>query len=357
MNKRMVLCLLSLMTAVCFFPAAAAGVVNLDMSGTAGFVLEWKDWQDLPEGESGTTGDELLLENEVNLDLKLTSADQTSCFLSLLYQTGKAKIEIEEGYLEFNPRPNLMLRVGRQKVFWGTGFSWNPTNYLMPPKKTEEKGVDLFKLRLSGQNLRGSLLVKPGTDLEETEAAVRIGRMVHNKDFSISFYQGKDKDLGGKKSAVGFDFAVATGNYVFYGEVASKSGLPLFIPAILAPVPEGMEGPGVPEDPYFQGVAGFYRFLPGNRFLVVEYFHENQQDYISVVTSKTYRAGDFTVSSSILWNLKDQSYMLNPSFRYLLGANAYLELTAEMYKGKSGTVFGENPWQNHVVLELIWFFK
>lgn len=351
MNKAMVLCvlcLLSLVTAVCLFPAAAAAAVNLDLSGTTGLALEWKDWKDPQEGENGTPGDELLLESEINLDLKLTSADQTSCFLSLLYKTGEAKVEIEEGYLEHNPNPNLLLRIGRQKVSWGTGFGWNPTNYLMPPKKTEEKGVDLLKLRFSGKDLRGSLLVKPGAEFAETEAAVRIGRMLHNKDFSVSFYQGKDKDLGTKKSAVGFDFAVAAGEYVFYGEVASKSGLPLFIPEYPAIVPE---------DSYLQGVAGFYRFLPGNRFLVVEYFHEDRQDYLSIVTSKTYLAGDLTINNSILWNLKDQSYMLNPSFRYLLGANTYLELSGEIYKGNSGTVFGENPWQSHVVLELIWFFK
>ena len=84
-------------------------------------------------------GETFLFDGEVNLDLKLTSADQTNCVLALLYQTGKAQIEVEEGYLEFNPSLNLLLRVGRQKVSWGTGFGWNPTNYLMP-KKTEEKG-------------------------------------------------------------------------------------------------------------------------------------------------------------------------------------------------------------------------
>ena len=341
MKKRTtVLCLLSLVTAVCLFPAAAAAVVKVDLHGTTGLVFEWKEWKDPKENTDEANGETFLFDGEVNLDLKLTSADQTNCVLALLYQTGKAKIEVEEGYLEFNPSLNLLLRVGRQKVSWGTGFGWNPTNYLMP-KKTEEKGVDLFKIRLNRKDLRGSLLVKPGAELAETEAAVRIARMLPNKDFSISFYQGKDKN------AVGFDFAVVAGNYVFYGEVASKSGLPLLIP----------EEPVVPEDTYFQGVAGFYRFLPGNVFLVVEYFHENQENYISLVTSKSMRAGEVTLSKSILWNLQDQSYMLNPSLRYLLGANAYLELSAELYRGKSETVFGENPWRNHVILEMVWFFK
>lgn len=338
MNKTTVLCLLSIMTAVCFFPAAAVGAVKVDLHGTTGLVLEWKDQQG---EENGTTGETLLLDGEVNLDLKLTSTDQTNCFLSLLYQTGKAKVEVEEGYLEFNPNLNLLLRVGRQKVSWGTGFGWNPTNYLMP-RKTEEKGVDLFKIRLSGKDLRGSLLVKPGAEFKETEAAVRIGRMLHNKDFSVSYYQGKEKN------AVGFDFAFVAGNYVFYGEAASKFGLPLLVPEEQEIVPDGT---------YFQGVAGFYRFLPKNIFLVVEYFYEDQQDYVSIVTSKSFRAGEFTLSKSLLWNLQDQSYMLNPSFRYLLGANAYLELSAELYQGKSGTIFGNNPWRSHVILEMIWFFK
>src|SRR5690554_1412312 len=313
-------------------------MVKVDLHGTTGLVFEWKDPKDNTDGANGET---FLFDGEVNLDLKLTSADQTNCVLALLYQTGKAQIEVEEGYLEFNPSLNLLLRVGRQKVSWGTGFGWNPTNYLMP-KKTEEKGVDLFKIRLSGKDLRGSLLVKPGTELKEAEAAVRIGRMLPDKDFSVSFYQGK------KKNAVGFDFAVVAGNYVFYGEVASKSGLPLLIPEEQEIVPDGT---------YFQGVAGFYRFLPKDIFLVVEYFYEDQQDYVSIVTSKSFRAGEFTLSKSLLWNLQDQSYMLNPSFRYLLGANAYLELSAELYQGKSGTIFGNNPWRSHVILEMIWFFK
>ena len=65
MNKRMVLCLLSLLTAVCFFPAAAAGVVNLDMK-TAGFVLSGRLARPAGRGERDNR-DELLLENEVNL--------------------------------------------------------------------------------------------------------------------------------------------------------------------------------------------------------------------------------------------------------------------------------------------------
>ena len=337
MNKATVLCLFSLVAVVSFFPAAAAGAVKVDLSGSAGLVMEWKDPQ-----EEGNGKETFLLDGEVNLDLKFTSADQTNFFLSLLYETGKAGAEVEEGYLEFYPSPNLLLRIGRQKVSWGTGFGWNPTNYLMPPKKTEEKGVDLFKIRLNRRGLRGSLLVKPGAEFAETEVAVRVGRTLPNKDFSVSFYQGEGK------SAAGFDFAIVAGDYVFYGEAASKSGLPPFIPG---------EPQNVPEDTYIQGVAGFYRFFPGNIFLVVEYFHEDRQDYLSIVTSKSMRAGEFTLSKSILLNLEDQSYMLNPSFRYLLGANAYLELSAELYRGKSGTVFGKNPWRNHLVLELVWFFK
>ena len=134
MNKTMVLRLLLLMTAVCFFPSAAAAAVKIDLNGTAGLVQEWKDWRNPQGGEDGTTKEPLLFDGEVNLDLKLTSMDQTKCFLSLLYQTGKAKAEVDEGYLEFHPNPNLLLRVGRQKVSWGTGFGWRPTNYLVPPK-------------------------------------------------------------------------------------------------------------------------------------------------------------------------------------------------------------------------------
>ena len=138
MNKRMVLCLLSLMTAVCFFPAAAAGVVNLDMSGTAGFVLEWKDWQDLRK-ESGTTGDELLLENEVNLDLKLTSADQTSCpFSSLSNRQGQDRNRRRLSGVQSQAQSDAEGRPA--KGLLGTGFSWNPTNYLMPPKRPKKKG-------------------------------------------------------------------------------------------------------------------------------------------------------------------------------------------------------------------------
>ena len=143
MNKAMVLCvlcLLSLVTAVCLFPAAAAAAVNLDLSGTTGLALEWKDWKDPQEGESGTPGDELLLESEINLDLKLTSADQTSCFLSLLYKTGEAKVEIEEGYLEHNPNPNLLLRIGRQKVSGERASVGIPPTTLCRQRRPRRKG-------------------------------------------------------------------------------------------------------------------------------------------------------------------------------------------------------------------------
>src|SRR5690554_4287131 len=91
MNKTTVFFLLSLVVAVCFFPAAAAGAVKVDLHGTTGLVLEWKDQQG---EENGITGETILLDGEVNLDLKLTSTDQTNCFLSFLYQTGTAEVEV-----------------------------------------------------------------------------------------------------------------------------------------------------------------------------------------------------------------------------------------------------------------------
>ncbi len=115
---------------------------------------------------------------------------------------------------------NAELTFGRQRIAWGTGFAWNPTDLFNPFNPAaieleEKRGVDAAYLAIPfGSLSRLEAAFAPGRKGLKASAAVRLGSNLGSYDFSVMAGEfQKDRVLGG-------DFAGYIGGAGFRGEVA-----------------------------------------------------------------------------------------------------------------------------------------
>lgn len=112
------------------------------------------------------------------------------------------------------------LTVGRQRIAWGTGFAWNPTDLLNPfnpaaIELAEKEGVDAIHLAIPfGTLSRVEAAFAPGKDELRSSASLRMSTNWGNYDLAIMGGDFRDdKVLGG-------DFAGYLGSAGFRGEFA-----------------------------------------------------------------------------------------------------------------------------------------
>ncbi len=111
------------------------------------------------------------------------------------------------------------LTAGRQRISWGTGRVWNPTDLFNPinpasPEIIEKLGADAIALKVFTGDLSDiTAVIQPQEKLSNTNAAVRLRDNIRGYDFSI---------LGGyfdERVVAGGDFAGSIGGAGFRGEL------------------------------------------------------------------------------------------------------------------------------------------
>ncbi|MGE5576734.1 MAG: hypothetical protein ACM3TT_05995 [Syntrophothermus sp.] len=338
---------------------------------------------------------EMAFSTRLQLKMEMNSGEKQSSVVMLQYQTqdpGKESsvnpgqqspdfnLSLQQAYVDLLLPRNAFLRAGRQKIAWGTGFAWNPTNYIGAGKNradlaAEKPGVDALNVEVNSGRYSGTVVLKPGDHWGEGAAAAKLGFQVLHGDLSLSVYKGQDEF--GSKRAVGGDFATTLGDYVLYGEAAWQAG------NRRAYVTNAGEVQERPDQGYFHGVAGVYRNFASNTFLLLEYYHSQEgwndqevenyykllaaplitpevtallqteigdlrQNYLFFLARKPELIDSLTVGGSVLWNLDDQSYMLTPEIRYDLGQSACLLLNGNLFRGERTTEFGSLPFRSQV---------
>lgn len=245
--------------------------------------------------------------------------------------------------------------VGRQRIAWGAGFVWNPTDLLNPFNPAaielgEKAGSDAAYVNVPlGPFSRIEAAVAPGRRRGQSSVAVRAG--TNWREYDVSVMGGSFRDdwvLGG-------DFAGYVGNAGFRGEAAYtwKDGGRTYLRAIL---------------------NADYNF-PGGYYVLVEVYFNGQgtrdktdYDLTALLAGETfnlakeYAAGSvakaltplFSAALYSLVNLDDQSALVGPSFGYSLAENLELAAGAYFFVGASDTEFGA---QEHVFFgSLQWYF-
>lgn len=261
---------------------------------------------------------------------------------------------------------SLVLRAGRQRIAWGTGKIWNPTDVLNPYQPTsverdERRGVDALYGRLGLGTLGQAELAWAGENRWVDHFLLARGRAdVSGWDLSL---------LGGKVAGstaslvVGGDFAGTVLEGTFHGEWAYFR-------------PEW-------RTPYWKAGLGYdytvpsetaWRWLEDAAF-VVEYYRagngrtdERSYDFAAVragrevSVARNYLGGSVSkdlhpllkLELHALANADDASTFLAPSIAWNALNDLHLCATLQRFGGKRPTEYGRNP--NSVVLSAQYYF-
>ena len=153
-------------------------------------------------------------------------------------KTDKMDVTFREAFAEYKTEDGFLLRVGKQKTAWGSGFTWNPTARLEPPKSpanpgTERPGIDAVRMDVSPYDW-GSLTFVAGraktnlTDLPgslvraadpQWSGAFRARLLVRNTDIAITYLGG-----AGRGGLAGLDLGRTWGAVALHAESALYRG-------------------------------------------------------------------------------------------------------------------------------------
>jgi hypothetical protein len=235
----------------------------------------------------------------------------------------------------------IQATLGRQRIAWGTGFVWNPTDLLNPIipvsiERDEEEGVDAAYLAIPLSPLsRGEAAFAPGDNGGESSGAIRLSTNLLTYDISL---------MGGEfreDFVVGSDFAGYIKGAGFRGEFSYTWK--------------------EEERDFFRGILnGDYNFPHGIYVILELYFNgegttnKDEYDYESLLSgeslslAKHYLAGYMSMNITPLMgiglysivNLDDGSSLIGPSMNYSVIENLDFSLSTYTFTGSDDSELG-----------------
>lgn len=279
---------------------------------------------------------------------------------------------LDEAYLDYYGR-DFDLRVGKQRINWGTALQVNPTSYLNPINVNNPLGPKLpvYAMNLDyyvddNWKLTGVYLpffvpaleavpgqpqievLKPATTLKNGEVALKISAMgLRGADFSVSYFRGKEdlptpilqpgqppKAYFRDVQIFGADLATTVGEVGVWAELAYN-------------LPKG-------GDAYYQGIIGADYGLENGLILVGQYFHHNKdkESTVLVLLGANQIVGLYEWRAGVVYNLNVKSFMLNPEISYSLASSTVLTLGVRYFADDQGPVGMLPLEQNQIYLQM-----
>jgi len=141
-----------------------------------------------------------------------------------------------QAYAQWSGGELVTVRAGRQRIAWGSGFAWNPTNRVETPKNPlntslEQEGALAVRLDMVPSAWAGVTLVAARSDVRGQDlpfsapqprrrtGAVRARFLVRDTDLAVVVSGGK-----GQRSLVGLDLARTLGAVAVHAEGAVYRG-------------------------------------------------------------------------------------------------------------------------------------
>ncbi|WP_457651226.1 hypothetical protein [Rhodocaloribacter sp.] len=233
------------------------------------------------------------------------------------------------------------LTAGRQRVAWGTGFVWTPTDLLNPVSPTaiereEKEGVDaLYGVVSLGALSRAEAVVAPGRRHGQTSAAARLSATAGEYDVAL---------MGGRFRrawVLGGDFAGYAGDAGLRGEAAftrpdhGRS----YLRATLNADYNFPGGYYVFVELHHNGVGARDKAKYDPRALLEGVIFNLAREYAAASVSKSVTP---LVSLSLyaLQNLNDGSGLAGPALVWSAAENLEVSLSAYVFHGARDTEFG-----------------
>ncbi len=232
--------------------------------------------------------------------------------------------------------------VGRQRIAWGTGFAWNPTDLLNPFNPAaielqEKEGVDAVHVALPlGELSRIEAAYAPGRGRLKSSYASKVSG--HLGEYDFSFMSGRFRG----QTAVGGDFAGYLGNAGFRGEFSYTFS--------------GRDGN------FLRAVVNTDFNFPHNFYALAEFYYNGQGEsdkksynFFDLANGETFNLAKvyaaLSVSKSLtpllnsgvyaIFNLNDGSGLAGPTLTYSLATNLELSASGYFLFGASDSEYGQ----------------
>jgi len=181
---------------------------------------------------------------------------------------------VRQGYLQYWWGEKVGLRLGKQRLAWGSGFAWNPTNRLEPPKNAlnttlEQEGALAARLDWAPAAWASVVLVGATTDASPRDLPVTAGDVERRDSVALrARFLVKDTDVAvvasagkNQRTLAGLDVGRDLGWAAVHAEAALYEGAEMYPPR------EGTL--------FFRIVAGALKTRGENAF-ALEYFYNGE---------------------------------------------------------------------------------
>ncbi|HEC12374.1 MAG TPA: hypothetical protein ENI80_03850 [Acidiferrobacteraceae bacterium] len=247
------------------------------------------------------------------------------------------------------------LRIGRQRIAWGSALFWSPVDILNPfsPTQLERErrvGVDAIVLDWSyGDLSRLSLVYAAHGESQRASTAVRWRTNKKGFDWALTAGRLRDDDV------IGLDFSGQLGKVGLRGEIARTN----------SPV-DGV---------YTRAVLGADYTFPNTLSLNVELYYNgqgvsesNNYDFPRLISGELQGVAQrymgsylgYEITTLLRWenywilNIDDSSLFFSPVLVYSFTGNVEGSVGAQFFNGGSGSEYG--TFNDLYYAQLQWFF-
>ncbi|KAF0134537.1 MAG: hypothetical protein FD145_555 [Candidatus Saganbacteria bacterium] len=247
--------------------------------------------------------------------------------------------KINNFYIEGNANENLFVALGKQRIAWGEALVWNPTDFLDPAKsifdlKNSDTGVRALRLDYQIESYTFTSVNLFTNLFKNHQNALKFKNIMGASQYAIAYTFGENI-----RSKYGVDFALTyLKDHIVYAEAAGQTGSDIKTEQ---------------DKNYYSYVLGWNYSVPGesNTMFRVEYFHNDEgfnswQDYLISATTNPVVANlpqagimsDYIyvglnhdlisrcqLQGLLVYDIKDQSFMIIPLISYNIKDNIYLD--------------------------------
>ncbi len=307
----------------------------------------------------------LQLKLQADLDMNAKAYVRTSYDYDMI--KGEDNFDLERAYLdtafdELFPSGTTYLRLGKQRLAWGTGYAWNPTDNINPAKnpalpKEDDKGVNAIEITLPMGEATFKAVTLPQDKWDKTRHAFKIASFVSGFDLSGSvFFAGERTIWGADMAGVVFeDIGIHAEAALLSDKENSTLSYVLGADHLFS------------YDPIFQIIFEYYHNEAGYASMkdYLKAVSEDptlslspgqiMRDYIYLGTSRSIN-DDIVFNGTILYNLNDGSYISLPGITYTPMVDTTFLLRISIFSGSDTSEFGSLPIDFATTLETTMYF-
>ncbi|MEA3492942.1 MAG: hypothetical protein U9R38_00990 [Candidatus Margulisiibacteriota bacterium] len=238
--------------------------------------------------------------------------------------------------------PQVDITLGKQRIAWGTGYIWNPTDVLNPftlsfavsEEDEEDEIAARFEIPL-GEASHIDAFAIAGKEWKSTTKAIRYKTNIDDYDVSANYVDQGD---------AGFQFGIDGAGELFdlgiRKEIAlvSSAETNRYFKFVFGVDYTFENGWYINSEYFFNGLGkkkkadyDWASYLAGDiQQLGMDYFYLGFQKALDELT---------TINLSILMNADDMSHLVYPSFSYNMWQDVDVSLEALFYGGESGSEY------------------